>query len=54
MIDSLMSFDDTLKESNISTLVFEFPRRAQAENLSPELMYSSMFRSLPANGWLTS
>ncbi len=42
MVDSLMSFDDSLKESNISTLVFDFLTKDRGrESVLLGLMYAS-------------
>lgn len=47
MVDSLMSFDDSLKESNISTLAFDFLTKGRGrESVLLELMYALTFQSL--------
>jgi len=42
MIDGLMSFDDTFKEPNISTLVFDFLTRGRGrKSVRLEVVYAS-------------
>ncbi len=52
MIDSLMSFDDTFKKPNISTLVSDFLTKGLGrESVRLELVYASMFYYLSAYDW---
>jgi len=49
MSDNLMSFDDSLKKLNVSTIVFDFLTKGlDRESVRLEVVYASTFRSLPA------